>query len=119
MFLSSIQLADPILIRRHPPLAEGGSFEHTPFDGSTPPKPSSLDANLVNQLLVQIDPKEDASSVDLEGLLTYQRAANYIAAAQIFLRSNGMLKEELTHNNIKKRLLGHWGTCAVRESSFE
>ncbi|CED84556.1 phosphoketolase [Phaffia rhodozyma] len=91
--------------------AEGGSFEHTAFDGSTAPKASSLDPALVNQLLVQLDPKKDASSVDLEGLLAFQKAANYIAAAQIFLRSNGLLEEELTHGNIKKRLLGHWGTC--------
>jgi len=29
----------------------------------------------------------------------------------IFLRDNPLLKQKLTHDNIKPRLLGHWGTC--------
>ncbi len=30
------------------------------------------------------------------------------AAAQIFLRSNGLLTRKLEQNDIKRRLLGHW-----------
>jgi xylulose-5-phosphate/fructose-6-phosphate phosphoketolase len=29
----------------------------------------------------------------------------------IFLKDNVLLEEELTHDHIKPRLLGHWGTC--------
>lgn len=29
----------------------------------------------------------------------------------IFLNGNVLLKDKLTHDNIKPRLLGHWGTC--------
>lgn len=29
----------------------------------------------------------------------------------IFLNDNVLLKEKLTHDQIKPRLLGHWGTC--------
>ena len=31
--------------------------------------------------------------------------------AMIFLKENVLLEEELTGDNIKPRLLGHWGTC--------
>lgn len=29
----------------------------------------------------------------------------------IFLRENGLIEEKLQFSDIKKRLLGHWGTC--------
>ena len=44
-------------------------------------------------------------------LSKYIRAADYLSAAQIYLRSNFLLTEPLTAKDIKPRLLGHWGTC--------
>src|SRR5512138_2763706 len=41
----------------------------------------------------------------------YRRAVDYIAAAQIYLRDNPLLREELRPEHIKDRLLGHWGTA--------
>lgn len=41
----------------------------------------------------------------------YYRAVNYLAAAQVYLRSNALLRKPLTAEDIKPRLLGHWGTC--------
>ncbi|MGH3344969.1 MAG: phosphoketolase family protein [Carbonactinosporaceae bacterium] len=41
----------------------------------------------------------------------YLRAANYLAAAQIYLRDNVLLQEPLRPEHLKARLLGHWGTC--------
>src|SRR3989344_7881337 len=41
----------------------------------------------------------------------YVRAANFISAAQIYLQSNFLLNNKFTQNDIKPRLLGHWGTC--------
>ncbi|MFZ0891198.1 MAG: phosphoketolase family protein [Thermoplasmata archaeon] len=38
------------------------------------------------------------------------RAANYLGAAQIYLRSNPLLRTPLRPEDIKARLLGHWGT---------
>ncbi|MDQ2902252.1 MAG: phosphoketolase family protein [Chloroflexota bacterium] len=49
--------------------------------------------------------------VDLKVLARYQRATNYLAAAQIYLQDNFLLKEPLQPAHIKARLLGHWGTC--------
>ncbi|MCE5324370.1 phosphoketolase family protein [bacterium] len=46
----------------------------------------------------------------IQQLNTYWRAANYLGAAQIYLRKNTLLKEPLKPEHIKPRLLGHWGT---------
>ena len=45
-----------------------------------------------------------------EVLDRYWRAANYLAAAQIYLMDNPLLTEPLQPEHIKPRLLGHWGT---------
>jgi xylulose-5-phosphate/fructose-6-phosphate phosphoketolase len=41
----------------------------------------------------------------------YNRLLNYLSVAQIFLQKNFLLEEDLKSEDIKKRLLGHWGTC--------
>ena len=40
----------------------------------------------------------------------YWRAANYLSVGQIYLLDNPLLKRPLRHEQIKPRLLGHWGT---------
>src|SRR2546421_964096 len=50
------------------------------------------------------------SDTELDGLLTYWDAANYLTVAQIYLRDNPLLLEPLGPDHIKPRLLGHWGT---------
>lgn len=40
----------------------------------------------------------------------YLRAANYLTAAQIFLQDNFLLERPLSADDIKPRLLGHWGS---------
>lgn len=40
----------------------------------------------------------------------YLRVANYLTAAQIFLQDNFMMQRDLTFEDIKTRLLGHWGS---------
>ena len=40
----------------------------------------------------------------------YWRAANYLSVGQIYLYDNPLLKQVLTKEHIKPRLLGHWGT---------
>lgn len=46
----------------------------------------------------------------LEQINSYWMAANYLAAGQIYLQDNPLLKESLRPEHIKPRLLGHWGT---------
>jgi len=40
----------------------------------------------------------------------YWRAANYLSVGQIYLLKNPLLREPLKIEDIKPRLLGHWGT---------
>ena len=40
----------------------------------------------------------------------YWRAANYLAAAQLYQLDNPLLREPLTMDHIKKKIVGHWGT---------
>ncbi len=49
-------------------------------------------------------------AAELEAIARYRRATNYLAAAQIYLKDNVLLKEPLRPEHIKDRLLGHWGT---------
>ncbi len=49
--------------------------------------------------------------VNSENFDAYLRAANYITASQIFLKDNFLLERPLSFDDIKPRLLGHWGTC--------
>lgn len=39
------------------------------------------------------------------------RACDYLAVAQLFLQDDFLLEHPLTSDDIKPRLLGHWGTC--------
>ena len=39
------------------------------------------------------------------------RACNYLTVTQIFLKDNFLLERPLSFDDIKPRLLGHWGTC--------
>lgn len=39
------------------------------------------------------------------------RASDYLVVAQLFLQSDFLLQQPLTFDDIKPRLLGHWGTC--------
>lgn len=40
----------------------------------------------------------------------YWRAANYLSCAQIYLKNNPLLKRPLEFNDVKSKLVGHWGT---------
>lgn len=39
------------------------------------------------------------------------RLCDYLCVAQLYLQDNFLLERELTSDDIKPRLLGHWGTC--------
>jgi len=52
---------------------------------------------------ITVDPNE------LRPIDALWRAANYLAAGMIYLQDNPLLKEPLKAEQIKTRLLGHWG----------
>ncbi|MGH7314608.1 MAG: phosphoketolase family protein [Candidatus Rokuibacteriota bacterium] len=47
---------------------------------------------------------------ELSAIDAYWRAANYLSVGQIYLLDNPLLRQPLTPEHIKPRLLGHWGT---------
>lgn len=53
-------------------------------------------------------PTLDAGQLNL--IDRYWRAANYLSVGQIYLLDNPLLQEPLKPEQIKARLLGHWGT---------
>src|SRR2546429_7626395 len=50
------------------------------------------------------------SADDFRRIDAYWRAANYLSVGQIYLLENPLLREPLTIDHTKPRLLGHWGT---------
>jgi xylulose-5-phosphate/fructose-6-phosphate phosphoketolase len=50
------------------------------------------------------------TETELQHIDAYWRACNYLAAGMIYLKDNPLLREPLTVDHIKSRLLGHWGS---------
>ncbi len=56
------------------------------------------------------DTANTLSPDELGKMNAYWRAANYLSVGQIYLMDNPLLKQPLTREQTKPRLLGHWGT---------
>jgi len=54
--------------------------------------------------------QEALNADELRKIDAYWRAANYLSVGQIYLMENPLLREPLRKEQIKPRLLGHWGT---------
>ena len=54
--------------------------------------------------------KNPLSPEQLAKMNAYWRAANYLSVGQIYLKDNPLLERPLTLDDVKPRLLGHWGT---------
>lgn len=48
---------------------------------------------------------------EIEQISRRIRLCDYLVVVQLFLQNNFLLQRELTSDDIKPRLLGHWGTC--------
>lgn len=55
-------------------------------------------------------PTEPPTEAELQAIERYWRAANYLSVGQIYLMDNALLRRPLTADDIKPRLLGHFGT---------
>jgi xylulose-5-phosphate/fructose-6-phosphate phosphoketolase len=53
---------------------------------------------------------EPLAATDAERLDAYWRAANYLSVGQIYILDNPLLREPLVAEQVKPRLLGHFGT---------
>ena len=47
---------------------------------------------------------------ELARMNAWWHAANYLSVGQVYLLANPLLREPLTMDHVKPRLLGHWGT---------
>ena len=54
--------------------------------------------------------EQPLTTEQLKHIHAYWRAANYLSVGQIYLLDNPLLKQALKIEQIKPRLLGHWGT---------
>jgi xylulose-5-phosphate/fructose-6-phosphate phosphoketolase len=55
---------------------------------------------------------------ELRKIHAYWRACNYLAIGMIYLRANPLLKEPLKPEQIKQRLLGHWGSSPALSFTY-
>jgi xylulose-5-phosphate/fructose-6-phosphate phosphoketolase len=53
---------------------------------------------------------QPVSDETLRRIDAWWRTANYLSVGQIYLLDNPLLREPLTRDHVKPRLLGHWGT---------
>ena len=67
---------------------------------------------------VTTDGLERLPREELEKIDAYWRACNYLAAGMIYLRENPLLREPLTPQHVKLRLLGHWGASPGLSFSY-
>ncbi|HZS76151.1 MAG TPA: phosphoketolase family protein [Ktedonobacteraceae bacterium] len=59
---------------------------------------------------VPVEQIRQEHGAELDAIARFRRVTNYLAAAQIYLKDNVLLREPLKPEHIKDRLLGHWGT---------
>lgn len=62
------------------------------------------------QILQDVVVDQTLSKEEVEKINAYWRAANYLSVGQIYLMDNPLLRQPLIPENVKPRLLGHWGT---------
>ena len=48
---------------------------------------------------------------EIELLDKYFRLCNYMSVGMLYLKDNVLLKRDLTNDDIKKKLVGHWGSA--------
>ena len=76
------------------------------------PEKSSLDSKSISAFGTARSTVEGTplSGEELRKMHAFWRACNYLAVGMIYLRDNPLLRQPLKPEQIKKRLLGHWGS---------
>ena len=73
------------------------------------PEPNSPKASA--KAPARMSKKDPLSRSQLEQIDAWWRASNYLAACQLYLKDNPLLREPLAPHHLKRVVLGHWGTC--------
>src|SRR5260370_8955255 len=69
----------------------------------------SIEISMSAGLDISVEQIRQAHGAELDAVARYRRVTNYLAAAQIYLKSNVLLPEPLKPEHIKHRPLGNWG----------
>jgi xylulose-5-phosphate/fructose-6-phosphate phosphoketolase len=69
-----------------------------------------METEMPQALMEKEKAAKSLSSKELSQIDAYWRASNYLSVGQIYLYANPLLREPLTEDHVKPRLLGHWGT---------
>jgi len=56
--------------------------------------------------------REGVSDTEISQIDQWWRASNYLSVGQIYLLDNALLREPLSRDHVKPRLVGHWGTTS-------
>ena len=59
----------------------------------------------------KLEVKNVLTKEELEKIDAYFRAANYLSVAQLYLYKNPLLRKKLSIDDVKPKLVGHWGTA--------
>lgn len=67
----------------------------------------------LSSLLVELKDQKSNNVIanQIDSIQANFQATLYLSVAQIFLQSNSLLEEKLKAEDVKSRLLGHFGTC--------
>ncbi|MFZ1854507.1 MAG: phosphoketolase family protein [Candidatus Nanopelagicales bacterium] len=63
-----------------------------------------------DQIATHRDDLASPTTTDVQVVDAWWRAANYLTIGQIYLKADPLMRVPLTPEDIKPRLLGHWGT---------
>ncbi|KAK0560484.1 hypothetical protein OC844_003737 [Tilletia horrida] len=76
------------------------------------PVPSRIPIAVADALhtTVSKETEDIVSKIDFASLQAFQKAANFLSVAQIYLKDNVLLQQPLSREHLKPRLLGHHGT---------
>ena len=64
-----------------------------------------------NGIVLDTKKLREEHDTELKNIAKYRRLADYLTAAQLYLKDNVFVEQPLKKQHIKERLLGHWGTC--------
>ena len=82
---------------------------HSTAASSAPPQPASISAYGPARSTV---PGTPLSAGELRAMDAYWQASLYLCLGMLYLRDNPLLRDPLTLDHLKPRLLGHWGSDA-------
>ncbi len=74
------------------------------------PKTSIAENKSTAKSPARMSKREPLTEDELQKLDAYWRASNYLAAGQLYLLENPLLRTPLKPEQIKQKIVGHWGT---------